>query len=75
MGYTLLLLGSFSKISLLKTLIDVYKAAFFFLYTTKEKGEQTIGDYSRAYTNWPQNINIWSNHTDTHSKNREKKQL
>ena len=62
MGYALLLLGFFSKVSLLKTLIDVLKAA---VYTTKEKGDQTIGDLCRAYTNWPQNINIWSNHTDT----------
>lgn len=63
MGFALLLSGSFSKISLLASRIDVLKAS---VYATKERGDQIIGDLCRAYTHWPQNINIWSNHSETH---------
>ena len=63
MGFALLLAGSFSKISFLPSRIDTLKAV---LYATKERGSDIIGDLCRAYTSWPQNINIWSNHSETH---------
>lgn len=63
MGYALLLNGSFTKITPLINRMDVLKAS---VYTTKEGGSPIVNQLCKAFIKWPQNINIWSNHPETH---------